>query len=51
VTPFLNIEKVFTTIKVATSEQHFVPLDVDGHLQPIALTIVKLEDLMFHLEK
>jgi hypothetical protein len=51
VTPFLNIEKVLTTIKVATSEQHFAPLDVDGHLQLIALANVKLEDSIFHLEK
>jgi hypothetical protein len=51
VTPSLNIEKYLTTIKVATNEQHFAPLDVDGHLQPIALVNVKLEYSMFHLEK
>jgi hypothetical protein len=51
VIPFLNIENVLTIIKVATSEQHFASLDVDGHIEPIILTNVKLEDSMFHLEK
>jgi hypothetical protein len=51
VAPFLNIEKVLTTIKITTNEQHFAPLDVDGHLKPIALASVKLEDSMFHPKK